>query len=71
MHILWNGKRRGHYFNRQFVLCFTHVSSNDGRYSVVVWCMVTVKGKAIPSQASTGPEGSRRMGLPEFKTIGT
>jgi hypothetical protein len=28
------------------------------------------KGKAIPLQALTGPEGSRRLGLPYFKTIG-
>jgi hypothetical protein len=33
----------------------------------------TVKGKgnAIPLQAWTGPEGSRRLRLPDFKTIGT
>jgi hypothetical protein len=30
-----------------------------------------VKGKAIPLQALTGPEGSRRMRLPDVKTIGT
>jgi hypothetical protein len=30
-----------------------------------------VKGKAIPLQAWTGPEGSRRLRLPDFKTIGT
>jgi hypothetical protein len=29
------------------------------------------KGKAIPLQALTGPEGSRRVRLPDFKTIGT
>jgi len=29
------------------------------------------KGKAIPLQAWTGPEGPRRMRLPDFKTIGT
>jgi len=29
------------------------------------------KGKAIPLQAWTGPEGSRRLRLPSFKTIGT
>jgi len=29
------------------------------------------KGKAIPLQAWTGPEGSSRMRLPDFKTIGT
>ena len=27
------------------------------------------KGKAIPLQAWTGPEGSRRLRLPDFKTI--
>ena len=31
----------------------------------------TGKGKAIPLQASTGPEGSRRLRFPDFKTIGT
>jgi hypothetical protein len=29
------------------------------------------KGKAIPLQAWTGPEGSRRMRLPDLKTICT
>jgi hypothetical protein len=29
------------------------------------------KGKAISLQALTGPEGSRRLRLPDFKTIGT
>jgi hypothetical protein len=28
------------------------------------------KGKAIPLQALTGPEGSRRLRIPNFKTIG-
>jgi len=28
------------------------------------------KGKAVPLQAWTGPEGSRRLRLPDFKTIG-
>jgi hypothetical protein len=27
------------------------------------------KGKAIPLQTFTGPEGSRRLRLPDFKTI--
>jgi hypothetical protein len=30
-----------------------------------------VKGKAIPLQALTGPEGSGKLRLPDFKTIGT
>jgi len=29
------------------------------------------KGKTIPLQAWTGPEGSRKLRLPDFKTIGT
>jgi hypothetical protein len=29
------------------------------------------KGKAIPLRAWTGPDGSRRLRLPDFKTIGT
>jgi hypothetical protein len=29
------------------------------------------KGKATPLQALTGPEGSRRLRLPGFKTAGT
>jgi hypothetical protein len=29
------------------------------------------KGKAILLQAWTGPEGSRRLRLPDFKTVGT
>jgi hypothetical protein len=34
---------------------------------------LSVKGKdkAIPLQALTGPEGSRRLRLPDFKTVGT
>jgi hypothetical protein len=31
----------------------------------------TIRGKAIPLQVLTGPEGSRRLRLPDFKTIGT
>jgi hypothetical protein len=29
------------------------------------------KGKEIPLQAWTGPEGSRRLRLPDFKRVGT
>jgi hypothetical protein len=31
----------------------------------------TTKRKAIPLQAWTGPEGSRRLRFPDFKTIST
>jgi hypothetical protein len=32
---------------------------------------VVKKDKAIPLQAWTGPESSRSLKLPDFKTIGT
>jgi hypothetical protein len=33
--------------------------------------LIIVKGKAIPLQALTGPEGPRRLRLPDFETVGT
>jgi hypothetical protein len=36
-----------------------------------MYVYVKGKGKAIPLQALTGPEGSKRLRLPDFKTIGT
>jgi hypothetical protein len=35
------------------------------------WDRLYSKLKAIPLQPLTGPEGSRRLRLPDFKTIGT
>jgi hypothetical protein len=32
---------------------------------------VKIGGKAVPLQAWTGPEVSRRLRLPDFKTVGT
>ena len=38
---------------------------------VFTLCFYSIKGKgkAIPLQAWTGPEGSKRLRLPDFKTI--
>jgi len=33
--------------------------------------LLASKGKAMPVRASTGPEDSRRLRLPYFKTVGT
>jgi len=41
------------------------------RKEVRTFLMVKAKVKAIPLQAWTGPEGSRRLRLPDFKKIGT
>jgi hypothetical protein len=40
-------------------------------YNTWLSYLFKVKGKAIPLQPLTGPEGSRRLRLPDFKTIGT
>jgi hypothetical protein len=37
----------------------------------VSWIRVKGKGKAIPLQAWTGPEGSTRLRLLDFKIVGT
>jgi len=42
-----------------------------GRYVVLNSTDPKGKGKAIPLQAWTGPKDSRRMRIPDFKTIGT
>jgi len=44
---------------------------DDQRSAECEELQVSKKGKAIPLQAWTGPEGSRRLRLPDFKTIGT
>jgi hypothetical protein len=34
-------------------------------------CSIVIKAKTVPLQTLTGHEGSRRLRLPDFKTIGT
>jgi hypothetical protein len=45
----------------------TQLESKCGETSV----LFTGKGKAIPVQAWTGPYGSKKLGIPDFKTICT
>jgi hypothetical protein len=52
-----------YHVNNIYVIYFARIYIHDALY--------TVKGKAIPLQAWTGPGGSRRLRLPDFKTIGT
>jgi hypothetical protein len=53
----------------------SHLLKNTCLYTAVIYdtvCVIKYKeDKAIPLQALTGPEGSRRLRLPDFKTIGT
>jgi hypothetical protein len=47
-------------------------SSESDRRKIIHWKLaILIKGKAIPLEAWTGPEDSRRLRLPNFKTIGT
>jgi hypothetical protein len=49
---------------------FNSNSSNDV-FILSVLLLVLVKGKTIPLQALTSPEGFRRLRLPDFKKIDT
>jgi len=54
--------------------CFHDRSNRSPSFSsAACWEIQGIKGKgkAIPLQPWTGPEGSRRMRLPDFKTIST
>ena len=48
-----------------------YISKYDVHYTAFHHSWRQWKGKAIPLQAWTGPESSRRLRLPDFKTIGT
>jgi hypothetical protein len=48
----------------------TFVSLLSGHASYI-YIYIYNKGRAIPLQAWGGPEGSRRLRLPDFKTIDT
>jgi hypothetical protein len=67
-------------FRLQKVVFLTNMSPNSvtGQAAKEVllslvdqYFMENIKGKAIPLQAWTGPEGSRGLRHPDFKTIGT
>ena len=47
----------------------TCVTNNSGLQRPLL--LLLAKGKAVPLQAWTGPEVSRRLRLPDFKSIGT
>jgi hypothetical protein len=53
------------------VLQTAQCSAQNCHNSLSMLPSVPSKGKVIPLQTLTGPEGSRRLRLPDFKTIGT
>jgi hypothetical protein len=56
--------------SRDFLLKHS-VKTDDAAQAFHQWALVKVKGKATPLEAWTGPEGSRWLRLPDFKTIST
>jgi hypothetical protein len=60
----WTSESYGHYPKDLNLLCSYSLQRGQLHEEVSV-----VKGKAIPLQAWTGPEGSRMLRLPDFKTI--
>ena len=50
-----------------YLVTYTHTYTHTHTHTYIY----IYKGKAIPLQAWTGPEGSRRLRFPDFKTIGT
>jgi hypothetical protein len=46
-------------------------NSSNNVFILSVLLLVLVKGKAIPVLALTGPQGFRRLRLPDFKKIDT
>ena len=55
-------------------MALPHIYRDTNKYFTAVYKNAKTGGhtaKATPLQAGTGPEGSRRLRLPDFKTIGT
>jgi len=49
----------------------THIQFLYSKLNKVSYMTLSLRSKAIPLQAWTGPEGSRGLRLPDLKTIGT
>jgi hypothetical protein len=54
-----------------YVCMLIHFQTTKQGFYETVGLFKPIKCKAIPLHAWTGPEGSRRLRLPDFKTIGT
>ena len=58
------------YYTKQFIEQL-HPNITLNVVNVLQHTNTASEGKTIPLQAWTGPEGSRRLRLPDFKTVGT
>ena len=60
-----------HLFSDILSFCSCRNVRNHLLYIDLMYSVTLSKGKAIPLYPWTGPEGCRRLRLPDFKTIGT
>jgi len=56
---------------REECSCINILMIYVGWVKEVLVTLLAIKGKVILLQAWTGPEGSRRLRIPDFKMVGT
>jgi hypothetical protein len=49
----------------------TGVKAREGNFNIMVQAVTAGKAIAVPVQVLINPQGSRRLRLPDFQTVGT
>jgi len=62
---------QGHLLNETWGEFWNKILANCRLRKTILESSTSPTSKAIPLHAWTGPEGSRRLRLPYFKTVGT
>jgi hypothetical protein len=52
-------------------ICVNTLHKGDNIFNIIIIIIIIIIKESIPSQAWTGPKGSRRLKPLDFKTIGT
>jgi hypothetical protein len=63
--------RSKEFFRHHIFLYIFHFFRNERHTNEILVTKLKEKGKATPLQAWRGPEGSRKLRLPDFKAVGT
>ena len=67
-------KWKEHQGSSKWVVVSILVGEEEEEFKIIIIIIIIIiikQNKTIPLQAWTGPEGSRRLRLPDYKTIGT
>jgi len=59
---------QGESFEIKNISAHSDIGQNGGRFKITELKSKEGKGKAVPLQASSGPEGCRKLKLPDFVT---